>query len=300
MGGLMVGAQLPSFDPNQVTKMFDSMATNPDIYAGLASSVTYLNVGINAETVFGLFSKDLGKTLKNFYFNVKGGGLNQSFDLDSTTKLAMSSTNFGIGANYQFLPCSPSIMFGLFKWRGVNFGTGFNYQANKIDFTLSMAKIPQTMTGTTYYAPTDVAHAYPVTPTTTFSVTPKVKVGVEMNTFSIPLEATTSVQLLWLSNINFGVGADLVFGSTNINAIVDSPITIDSFSGIPAGSGVTYTTTPGSIAIDASTKGVSPSLARLRIMSGLGLQAGPVKIDIPLYYYLASGLAFGISAGIVW
>ena len=295
MGGLLVGAQLPSFDPNQVTKMFESMQTNPDIYAGLAPSVTYLNVGINAETVFGLFNKNLGKTLKNFYFNVKGGGLNQTFDIDSSTKLVMASTTFGIGANYQFLPSSPSIMFGLFKWRGLNFGTGFNYQANKIDFTLTMAKITQSMPITSF-----TSNGVTVNPEATFSVKPKVNVGVEMNTFSIPLEATTSVQLLWLSNINFGVGADLVFGSTTIKAIVDSPLNIDSFTTGLTGTGVTASTTPGKVTIDASTKNVAPSLVRARIMTGFGLQAGPVKIDMPIYYYLASGLAFGLSAGIVW
>jgi len=289
MGGLMVGAQLPTFDTSQMTAIATNMQKDPDVYAGIAASVTDINVGINAETVFGFFNKDLGKTLKNFYFNVKFGGLNTSYALDSSTDLTMASTNFGIGVNYQFLPATPSIMSGLLQWRGLNFGTGFNYQSNKIDFALTMSKITQEMK--TNVSGTDVA--------ATLAVTPKVNVGVVMNTFSIPLEATTSVQVLWLTNINFGVGADLVFGSSDVNATVNSPLTVDSITGLNA-LGVSYASTPGKATIDAGTKGISPSLVRARIMSGIGMNLGPVKIDIPVYYYFSSGLAFGLSAGFVW
>jgi len=295
MGGGLVGVQLPSFDINKISTMFDNMQSDPDIYAGGALSVTYLNLGINAETVFGFFNKDLGKSLKNFYFNVKGGGSNVNYEIDSKTTLDMKSTNFGIGVNYQLFPSSPSIMSGLFKWRGLNVGTGFNYQSNKIDFTLTLDKITKEMSGSLFTDGTNT-----INPTATFSVVPKVNVGVDTYTCSIPLEATTSVQFLWLSNINFGVGADLVFGSTDINAIVDSAVTIDSFSAGASTLGVTSTTKSGSASIDASTKGVPPSLVRARIMTGFGLDLGPLKIDFPIYYYFNSGLAFGLSAGIVW
>jgi hypothetical protein len=43
-----------------------------------------------------------------------------------------------------------------------------------------------------------------------------------------------------------------------------------------------------------------PSFARLRAMTGVGLGLGPVKIDIPLIYYFNSGMAFGVTAAIVW
>jgi hypothetical protein len=32
----------------------------------------------------------------------------------------------------------------------------------------------------------------------------------------------------------------------------------------------------------------------------LGFNFGPVKIDIPVTYYLASGFAVGLTAGFVW
>jgi hypothetical protein len=295
MGGGMLGGQLPTFDMGKIATMFDNMKTNPDIYAGAAVSVSYINLGINAESVFGFFNKDLGKSMKNIYFNVKGGASNTDIAVDSKTTLNMKSSTFGLGVNYQLFPATPSVMSGLFMWRGLNVGTGFNFQSNKIAFTLTLDKITQEMSGGSF-----TVGSATVSPTTTFSVTPKVKVGVDSYTCSIPLEAMTSVQFLWLSNINFGLGADLVFGSTDINAIVDSDITIDSFSAGATMTGVTYTTKPGSVSIDASTKGVAPSLVRARIMTGFGTNLGPVKIDVPIYYYLASGFAIGLSAGFVW
>jgi hypothetical protein len=284
-GGFMFGSQLPSLDPNKIAAISDTIADDPDVYAGAAPAMTFINVGFNAQKVFGFFNKDLGDRMKHFYFNVKFGSLSQSFGSGDNT-LDFDTTNFGIGVNYQWLP-SVGILGGFARWRGINFGSGFLYQANTINFTTTTS-VTQTVTQTVG------GH----TSVVTLTAKPRLNVEAKMNTVSIPLEATTSVQFLWLFNLNAGVGADLVFGSSNISATGTSPITIDSISydNTPV---TGYSTGPGSVTVKAGTDG-NPDLARVRLMTGLGFQVGIVKLDIPVYYYLASGLAVGITGGIVW
>ena len=35
-------------------------------------------------------------------------------------------------------------------------------------------------------------------------------------------------------------------------------------------------------------------------MGGLGINAGPVKLDIPMYYYFSAGYGIGMTVGFVW
>ncbi len=296
MGGLMVGGQLPSMDLAVLQEIPNTIAEEPDVYAGVAPSMGF-NIGLNAGNIFGIFNKDLGRKLKPFYFNIKYGTIDYEYELEDSGNLAMSSTNFGLGVNYQWKPHGNSILFGMFKWRGVNFGSGLNYQNNTVQFSSQIATITQPYS--------QLITSVPVTPfegetlTATFAVTPNVNLGIDMTTYSIPLEATTSVQFLWLLNLNLGAGMDLVFGKSNITVDADSGLTVEELA-VSDGSTIEYTMTPGKVTLDAGTKDVSPSLARLRLMAGLGAQLGPVKMDIPVYYYFNSGLAFGISFGLVW
>lgn len=295
MGGVLVGAQSPSFDAAELQAIGDTIEEDPDIYAGVAPSMSF-NLGLNAGKIFGLFSEDLGNTMNNFYFNIKYGTLSYTYPIEEMGDLVMNSTNFGMGVNYQWLPASKSVLFGLFKWRGVNFGSGFFVQSNSVEFSSELDPLSeefrQTLTQTYggYTAYSDV--------TADLVFTPKVNLGIEMTTFSIPLEATTSVQLLWLLNFNFGAGLDLVFGKTDITADASSSLVLDNIE--IGGSSIGAEVTPGSVKLDAGTKGISPSLMRARLMTGVGLQLGPVKVDVPVYYYFNTGLATGMTVGIVW
>jgi hypothetical protein len=306
-GGVMVGLQAPdlNMDANAIS---DKIVKEGDLYAGIVPAYDYLNIGVHAGPIFGFFNKDLGETMKNFYFNIKFGGINYNYDIDADTKLKMQSTNFGLGVNYQILPGTPSILFGLFKWRGVSLGSGLTFQSNTVDVTLKLSEFTQSVASSTTSSTTTGGVTVSSTATTsgTMRVTPIVNLGIDASTFSIPLEATTSVQLLWLANLNFGLGADLVFGSAKINATANGAVSIPDFlatvtTSPSVGSVITgKQTAPGSFKLDASTPSTGADLARIRLMTGLGFNFGPVKLDIPVYYYLTSGLAFGITGAIVW
>lgn len=104
-------------------------------------------------------------------------------------------------------------------------------------------------------------------------------------------------------NLNLGVGIDLVFGNTDITAKAEGDTTIDDIKIIIDGVEQTLNSTSddGNITVDASTEGIAPSFLHPRLMLGLGTNLGPVKIDVPVYYYFNdTGLALGITFGIVW
>ncbi len=291
MSGLMIGAQMPSLDPNVISDIPNQVADDPDLYAGLAPAVSFVNLGLNVGKVVGIFNKDSGEKLQKWYANVKFGTVTYTQSMDDGD-LDFASTNFGVGVNYQWVNPSKSVWFGLFKWRGVNLGSGLNIQSTSVSFTSKIDPITQ---------PIDDGGSGDITGN--IVVTPNIDLGLDMLTFSIPLEATTSVQLLWLANVNFGLGADLVFGSSDITAKASSDVTVTNLKyddGSNTATASDFSVAPGTLTLDAGTDGGRPSLARLRVMTGLGLNFGPVKIDIPIYYYLLSGLAFGVSAGIVW
>jgi hypothetical protein len=122
---------------------------------------------------------------------------------------------------------------------------------------------------------------------------PKLNLNFNLNTFTIPLEVTTSVQLFYFMNLTFGLGADIGFGNTrlDVDGIVDS-----RFENMPAS--LSYTEANMSVDMGGQT---SPSLINPKIMSGIGFSIGPVVIDIPFSYYpLVNGFSFGISFGVVW
>lgn len=295
MGGGMLGIQIPSTDIAQLKTIPDTIMDDPDLYAGFAASMPVFSIGINAETVFGLIG--LGDLFNNLYINLKAGGgsFNYETELD-VNKLALNfeSFNVGLGVNYQLFP-SIGVLGGLARWRGINLGSGFTVQNSAFDVTLTLDKITQNMDPMNFSIGPST-----VTANGALSVIPAVKLGSNVTTFTIPLEASTSVQFLWLFNLNVGVGADFVFGTSDVIAEASTPIIFDLTIDDPSNTITSPTNTPGSIKLDAGTKGVSPAMMHARLMTGLGTNFGPLKIDMPVYYYLSSGFAVGLTVGIVW
>lgn len=293
MGGGIAGLQLPSMNLDELAMIPQNIMDKSDLYAGIAATLPVFNLGINAETVFGLIG--LGDLFNNLYFNLKvgAGNLNQDFTVDSKKyALAMESFTFGVGVNYQLLP-SIGILGGLVRWRGVNLGSGFTVQNSSFSISLPFNPLTQTIDNQNFPLGSDT-----YTVSGTMEAKPVIKLGSSVTTFTIPLEATTSVQALWVFNMNLGVGADFVFGSSDIIAEASSSLNVTP--AISGGSNLVSSVDPGSITLDLGTKGVSPSLTRARIMAGLGSNFGPFKLDMPVYYYLNSGFAVGMTVGVVW
>ncbi|MFH0977364.1 MAG: hypothetical protein V1874_16415 [Spirochaetota bacterium] len=265
--GAMVGAQLPSHDKDYYENLDKKVEKDGDLYAGVGASLALLNVGINAGFIY-----------PNLYLNAKFGYFSNSSLVDG---LSTKTTLVGIGANYSWIKTT-SFLAGLFKWRGISFGTGFIYSYNKTDLKIDMDPIQE-----------DITPVGPITGNVVLN--PSFLIGVESHTYSIPFDVTTSVRVLWALNFNLGLGVDLNFGSTDIKLESDGSVSANlSGAGAP-------TVTPGNYTVDATTKNKKPSWVRERITTGVGLNIWAVKIDVPVIIYpFDNAFAVGLTAGVVW
>ncbi|MCL2155382.1 MAG: hypothetical protein FWH53_06935 [Leptospirales bacterium] len=268
MWGLAVGVKLPSS-----TGIGDNFKDEQDFDFGLGASTAF-NLGINL-TALGL---DL---LPNrLYMNIKGSKLSSDVE-DWSFKM----TTFGMGLNYQVVDRGGD-RFKLFKWTGLSVGTGFLYNRNKLIFNYEL--------GTQRY---DIAGAGP-TPTNNYQLrfTPDTQFGLDVKTYTIPIEASTSVRLLWLFNFTFGAGLDLTFGSSKIIAKAESDVYLYDSSGVQQGG----PNDKGTAIIDGSTSD-KPTFLNPKIMAGFGICLGPLPIDVRITYYPGrNGIAANIGTGIVW
>lgn len=287
--GFMLGVQAPSLSPSAYKTIGDDITKDGDLYVGFGAGFTYLNVGLNCKFL-----------LPGLYLNAKYGGLSRDigdFSLDFKV--------LGLGVNYKLL--EPKSFIGLVKWRGISVGSGFYMQMDKLNMKITPDSITQqahfreaVLSGaTTAQDSTDKkslldAMGYTAAnPDAQITLTPSFDMGLDISTYTIPFEVNTAVSIFWgFLNVNAGLGADLNFGSAEI--------VLEGNSLAKIGSDTTKVTfTPASVKVDGSSDN-GPSFVRLRAMTGLGIGLGPVKLDIPIIYYVKSGMAFGITGAIVW
>ncbi len=286
--GLMVGVQAPSTSLSYYSKIGDDIKKNGDLYAGLGAGFSYLNLGINAKFIH-----------PGLYLNVKYGSFSKDIG-----DFSMDFKVMGLGVNYRLL--EPKSLVGLVKWRGISLGSGFYMQSNKINMKIEPEKIvtpahfrEAVLQGS---SPADSVNKEALLTQMGYGkndsdakviLSPVFNMGLDVSTMTIPLDAVTSVSLLFgLFNVTAGLGMDINFGSNDIVLRGDSNAKITSDT-------TKVTFTDAKVSVDGGTSN-GPSFARLRAMTGLGLGLGPIKLDIPLIYYFNSGFAFGITGAIVW
>lgn len=277
--GVMVGVQAPTTNIDYYIggKIDDDIKAKGDIYAGIAGSAA-INVGIN-----------VGFLVPGLYINGKFGKFDSTWVYDNDD-FSFNTFIAGVGVQYSIFD---EIGTGLLRWRGLMIGSGLVYQSTKVAYKVDLDPEYQSFVANDVVGSSDV--------TGDVVVDPSFKVTLDMYTLSVPLELTTAVQLLWLFNLTLGAGVDVVTGNADLvlNAAADATVDNIAVDGTPV-SKSEYTVIPGNLTIDGATLGKKPKLARVRIMTGVGFNFGPLKIDIPIIYYLKSGAAVGVTAGIVW
>ena len=127
---------------------------------------------------------------------------------------------------------------------------------------------------------------------------PKINFGFTVNTYTVPLEAVTSLRLLSFLNASIGVGADLGFGNVSLGADVSGDVNLNIDSGLQ-GLGLNVER-QGSFSATIGGKS-TPNFFNPKVMASLGISIGPlILLDIPItYYFLNNGFNFGITLGIV-
>lgn len=270
--GIMGGVQLPSFNPDYYDDIDKKIKDKGDIYAGAAASVAMVNVGINASFI-----------IPGLYLNGKFGKFNSQWVYDSDD-FDFNTLIIGGGVSYSLIGESGT---GLFKWRGVTVGTGLVYQSTNVAYKVKLDKQTENFTDSGISG--------------VIIVDPSFKATLDMYTLSVPFEINTAIQVLWLLNFNLGAGFDICKGNSDLVLKAAATTTVDYLSAggifIPKSN---YIVVPGTLYIDGSTLGKKPSMVRARIMTGIGLNLGPVKIDVPVIYYLKTGGAVGVTVGFVW
>jgi hypothetical protein len=152
---------------------------------------------------------------------------------------------FDVGAHYQhrFLP---GVGLGLVRWDGLSFTTGLKYSRTKITYQKAVSQSAAVNVGGT---PTTAAFAGTLDSEAT------------MNIWTIPLEVSSAVRLLYFLQIYGGLGSDLSFGSSKGGAVLNN---------------ATFTTSP-SIASGTPTASLGakkgPNILNARYFVGLGFEA---------------------------
>ena len=262
MGGIMNPGNIFSFT-REVNNILDNVEELNDINIGFNPQVLNAQIGFNTSFL-----------LNNLYLGLKLG----FFSLDSGT-ITFTTPSIGVMANYQLIP-QIRIPTGIILWRGINLGTGLIYQYTDMEVGIPLPSKTQPLTILGYNA-------------ATMRIDSKLILEFVENTFTVPLEAVTSLRLLNFLNLSLGLGADLGFGITDFKLTGDATA---SFEGLPD-----FLNLAQNAGLSASTGATnSPDLFNPKLMAGLGFSIGPVIIDIPVtYYFLNNGYNFGITLGFI-
>jgi hypothetical protein len=277
--GSSLGFALPALTASQLNNLGSSIVNNGDLYGGLGTGGIAAQLGLNT-------SKFL---VRNLYVSLKFG----LFTLPTTSLPNNLSGDFhqmllGIGVDYKIV--SPwGIWGGLVKWRGISLGTGFEYSRTSLNLNVGLPN--QTL-------PPQTVDTVNVTASLN---NPQANLDVVASSFIVPVEVDTSIQFLWIFNLGLGAGADinLPFSTIAINGTGTTTIGLAPSSGT-----LSYTETPGSIAVNATDSKNTPGFwdyVSPKLSADLGFNISIVKIDIPLAFYpLTKAVSLGVIGGVAW
>lgn len=292
--GLGMAFSMPGVDFLEELNSASFIEDEGDIYAGLAMHPLNLSASVN----LGFLVPGLRVNGKFGYYDMKKGTV--------TDDISFNSLSVGAGASYQLIK-PKSVPVGIVKWHGIVVASGFYYQRNRAEMSYTPDEngfdsstsitlgqfldqedidLINSDEGTSFT--TDTSFGY-------LSTTPEVNAKIESSTFTIPLEISTAVRVLYFLEVMVGAGVDMSFGygevslssRSDVEFVVDQEFDDD------------IEVTPGRVDVVNKTT-ADPQLIRPRLMTALGLGLGPVRIEFPfIYYFDSEGNTFvtGITAG---
>ncbi|MFP4330429.1 MAG: Lsa36 family surface (lipo)protein [Spirochaetaceae bacterium] len=284
----------PGIEPDTITSAAESIEDEGDIYLGAGVQPLTAGLGVN-------ISRWVDRTrvyLKVGYFDIPYGTL--------ADEVAFNSLSVGGGASYQLLR-TRQLPIGFLRWRGLTLSSGLLFQRNRTDIDIevdedafSTADFGTIEFGDLGFTDDDLSGTGLTAedPFGTLEVSPTLTAAIESRTYSIPLEASTGVRILWLVDVNLGAGVDLVFGSSELSLGADAEANF-----VPSQeAGSLVSTEPGSASFNIRSE-EGPQLLRPRLTGGVGVNLGPVKLDVPVMLFFDSegnSAMAGVNLGIVW
>ncbi|MCL2026332.1 MAG: hypothetical protein FWG92_05965 [Leptospirales bacterium] len=261
--GAMAGTQFPSSSYDDIKGLDETIQNDGDAEIGVSAQFA-VQLGLRAKFI----SDDL-------YLGVKLGSF--KFDLDPNDSNAFKYNTFMIGltGNYMLLN-KTSIGAGVFRWRGLNFGTGLIYQSTDLSYMMRVSGLSVNQTQGSVTMEVDE---------------PNLKYKMDTKIITIPLELTTALRLLYVANFTIGFGADIVMGRTDVSFGMDGDIQVTGAGNVDE---------PGRFSVKGGTKR-APTFMKPKFMCGLGVGIGDaVIIDVPLTIYTGNGFHIGVTLGTVW
>lgn len=288
--GTGLAAAAPGVDASALTDAADQVEEEGNVYVGGAIQPITVGLGVNID-------RWVSKTrayVKVGYFDLPFGSV--------ADEVAFNSLSIGVGASYQIIE-TRQLPLGFLRWRGVSLSSGILFQRNQTDVKIDVTDTAFESGEVTFgaidgYNDGDIPEINTSDPLGTIEVSPTITAAIESRTYSIPLEASTGLRILWLLDLNVGAGIDLVFGSADLDFGADSDVAF-----VPSTVAQPYIqSSPGNANFNISAS-EGPQFARPRITGGMGLNLGPVKLDVPLMLYFDSEgntLMGGVNVAVVW
>ena len=297
--GTGLAASAPGLNEAAIGDAVGDIETEGDLYVGAAVQPITASLGVNT-----------GRWLPGTRMDVKVGYADIPAGLIAD-EVSFNAVSFGLGVSYQLVP-TYNFPIGFLRWRGVTASSGLIVQRNTTNIEIDVGgeegfnsesvtfgdlgvsdedlrDIPGNQTNQIAGAETEVGY---------LNVKPVLHAGIDSRTFSIPLEVSTGVRVLWLFELNAGAGVDMVFGSSQVS--VGSSAEVDFVETQVAES--LLSVSRGTASVTAGTTN-GPQFLRPRLTAGLGLNLGPLKLDVPLMLYFDSegnSVMAGVNLGVVW
>jgi hypothetical protein len=227
------------------------------------------NLGwMDTQKILGLETNKL-----NVYFNFF------KYDLDKAsgdTDIKGDLSSYGIHFRYDWITGSDSIWFG---WGGVKVHTGYEYNSTKLKLSSKIEEnIEVTEAGGTY----------------TSNIVGNPFAQIDVSTFSIPLEISTSLRFLYFFTLYGGLGADYNSGTAKGSGDLNSNSAAVNCSGVCSPSAGNVGTIDTTANIDGEGK-VNPFL--FRGFAGLQLHLPYIRVYGQVDKAFGSELV-GASAGV--
>ncbi len=233
MSVLLIGAGIGVGADLEKNKATDSPISGAGIQAGLLIGT---NLGwMDTQKILGLETNRL-----NVYIN----GMNYTYNMNQTdTNGSAKLASYGMHFSYDWVKPKGSKLLG---WGGVKIHTGFEHNSTTLKVNSKIKK--------------DLSYTDATTGTYTSSIIANPDASIDVATNSIPLELSSSVQILYVLSLYGGLGADYNMGSAtgkgNLNS-QDSNVVCNGTCGTNVSAG-----TISSSANVNSTGKVNPFLYR--------------------------------------
>ncbi len=223
-------------------------------------------------------------------------------DIATAARINGNVTNFGLHGKYKLFRGRNADPFGLIRWNGLDLISGFDIAHYKMLFNTTLELPPSSGSVNTGMSSVSTGIIESGSENYTLNGTTDIEAGFSMTNFTIPVEATTSVRLLYLLSAFVGLGADINLGGMSTIANADTNATATVTGKVDSGGGhapMDY----GTIVIGSNVdlgETAHPYLMDLRLMGGMQMNLGPVHLYTKAatnLFYSGYSVHVGITAG---